>query len=217
MHGAGHSGLSFAPLAKENNDYRIISFDFRGHGANELKPSNDLSMETMIKDTEKVLQKIDELYPEDTIIIIGHSFGGAVAIKACCEILKSEFNMSLFEKIQGILVVDVVEGSALEALPFMMNVVSNRQKSFSSIEEAIKYMHKTQIRNLESSCVSIPPLLKEIKGILGKKTYEWKTDLVSSMQYWKGKRTNNNCICRLVHQYVKSLFITEDPERIDII
>ena len=34
LHGAGHSGLSFAPLALVNKNYRIISFDFRGHGFN---------------------------------------------------------------------------------------------------------------------------------------------------------------------------------------
>lgn len=202
MHGAGHSGLSFAPLAKENKDYRIISYDFRGHGYNVSKPSNDLSMGTIINDTLRVLKKVNDLYPEDTIIIIGHSFGGSVAIKTCCEVLKSESETSLYDKIQAILVVDVVEGSAMEALPFMMNVVSNRQKEFGSIAEAINYMHKTQIKNLESACVSIPPLLKEIKGSLGKTTYEWKTDLVSSEQYWKGN-SYMFIFFRLVFQYVK--------------
>lgn len=33
LHGAGHSGLSFAALAKElKNEFRVFSFDFRGHG-----------------------------------------------------------------------------------------------------------------------------------------------------------------------------------------
>ena len=33
LHGAGHSGLTFALLAKElKAEFRVISFDFRGHG-----------------------------------------------------------------------------------------------------------------------------------------------------------------------------------------
>ena len=30
LHGAGHSGLSFVPLVLINNNYWVISFDFRG-------------------------------------------------------------------------------------------------------------------------------------------------------------------------------------------
>jgi len=35
LHGAGHSALSFAALAKQlKSNSTCISFDFRGHGAN---------------------------------------------------------------------------------------------------------------------------------------------------------------------------------------
>ncbi len=43
LHGAGHSGLSFAPLALVNKNYRVISFDFRGHGYKRMSQCNDLS------------------------------------------------------------------------------------------------------------------------------------------------------------------------------
>ena len=48
LHGAGHSGLSFAPLALINKNYRIISFDFRGHGYNTMSEGDDLSEENLI-------------------------------------------------------------------------------------------------------------------------------------------------------------------------
>ena len=40
----------------------------------------------------------------------------------------------------------------------MMKIVNNKQKEFNNIEEAIKYMNKTQIKNIESCNVSIPSL-----------------------------------------------------------
>ena len=92
------------------------------------------------------------------MIILGHSLGGAVATKAVCHILKTEFNQDLYDKIQGIIIIDVIEGSAMEALPFMMNVVQKRENNFDSINSAIYYMSHTQIRNVESCRISIPPL-----------------------------------------------------------
>ena len=48
LHGARHSGLSFAPLTLINKKYRIISFDFRGHGYNTMSEGDDLSEENLI-------------------------------------------------------------------------------------------------------------------------------------------------------------------------
>ena len=184
LHGAGHSALSFSLLAELAKNFRVISFDFRGHGFNTIEPASDLSIDTLISDTEKVLLEVNKLFPDETMIILGHSLGGAVATKAVCHILKTEFNKDLYDKIQGVIIIDVIEGSAMEALPFMMNVVQKRENNFDSINSAIYYMSHTQIRNVESCRVSIPPLLKEGKDGKGKKVYQWKTDLVSSEKYW---------------------------------
>ena len=182
FHGAGHSALSFSLLSSLSKNYRIISYDYRNHGYNKMEPKNDLSIETLINDSEKVLLKINELFPKDTMIILGHSLGGGVAVKTCKHILKTEFNKDLYDKIQGLIVVDVVEGSAKEAIPFMMKVVNNKQKEFNNIEEAIKYMNNTQIKNIESCNVSIPPLLFYNKN---NNKYEWKTDLEKTEKFWE--------------------------------
>ena len=58
----------------------------------------------------------------------------------------------------------------------MMKIVNNKQKEFNNIEEAIKYMNKTQIKNIESCKVSIPPLLFYNKN---NNKYEWK------IKFWK--------------------------------
>ena len=184
LHGAGHSALSFSLLSELSNNYRLISYDFRGHANNITEPKDELSMSSLIADTEKVLLKINLLFPKDNIIILGHSLGGAVAVKTCSHIFKTRFNEDLYNKIQGLIVVDVIEGSAMESLPFMKSVVENRQKEFNSINEAITYMASTQINNLLSCRISIPPLLKQIKNKQGKKIFTWKTDLLATEKFW---------------------------------
>jgi len=185
LHGAGHSALSFSLLASLSNNYRVISYDFRAHGLNISQPEEDLSMATLVSDTEKVLLKINELFPKENIIVLGHSLGGAVAVKTCVNIFKTEFNQDLYKKIQGLIVIDVIEGSALEALPYMKSVIENKQKEFNNINDAISYMASTQIRNLESCRISIPPLLKQVKNAKGKKVFTWKTDLFKTEKFWE--------------------------------
>ena len=185
LHGAGHSGLSFAPLALVNKNYRIISFDFRGHGYNTMSQGDDLSEENLINDTITVLNYINEKYPLDNIIVIGHSMGGSVATKTCEEIFKNQDKYKdLYDKIQGLMVIDVVEGTAMEALPFMENIVNNRPETFPSIEKGIEYMFRSgTIKNLQSAKISVPPLLEEIV-INGKSMYKFKTNLMASKKYW---------------------------------
>ena len=185
LHGAGHSALSFSLLSELSKNYRLISYDFRGHANNTSEPEDELPMSTLILDTEKVLIKINELFPKDNIIVLGHSLGGAVAVKTCSHIFKTEFNKDLYDKIQGLIVVDVIEGSAMESLPFMRSIVEKRQNEFNSINEAITYMASSQIKNLQSCRVSIPPLLKQVKNKKGKKVYTWKTDLLATEKYWE--------------------------------
>lgn len=54
-------------------------------------------------------------YKDSTIIIVGHSMGGAIAAKFAEQISNSPHA----PRVQGLIVIDVVEGTALEALPFM--------------------------------------------------------------------------------------------------
>lgn len=185
LHGAGHSGLSFAPLALLNKQFRIFAFDFRGHGFNTMSNGEDLSVETLIKDTISVLDYVSSSFPEENIVIIGHSMGGSIATKACAHILSQKDKYKdLYEKIQGLICIDVVEGTAMEALPYMENIVYNRPPSFSSVEKGIEYMFKSgTIKNLDSARISVPPLLKETKKG-DSSIYEWKTNLMASKQFW---------------------------------
>jgi protein phosphatase methylesterase 1 len=59
--------------------------------------------------------------------------GGAVCTRACSDLQSVGF------VIGGIIVLDVVEGTALDALPHMMNILNARPDGFASIEKAVEW------------------------------------------------------------------------------
>lgn len=89
MHGAGHSALSFAALAREmKSQSTVVAFDFRGHGGHHCDNENDLSEETLINDSIQVIKHVSSLYPEASLILVGHSMGGSIATKTAFHIAK---------------------------------------------------------------------------------------------------------------------------------
>lgn len=76
--GPGHSCLSFKKsfdfLAA---DYRLIYYDQRGSGNSQTKPQPaDYSIEKLVEELESLRK---EIIQAEKIIVIGHSFGGALA------------------------------------------------------------------------------------------------------------------------------------------
>ena len=53
------------------------------------------------------------------------------------------------------MVIDVVEGTSMESLPFMENFVNNRPENFPSIEKGIEYMFR-------SGTIKIYKMLKSV-------------------------------------------------------
>lgn len=68
LHGAGHTALSFAPLAKIVKDDKfggtLVSFDFRGHGGHVHESEHDLNQDSLIQETVYVLKYTITKYPE---------------------------------------------------------------------------------------------------------------------------------------------------------
>jgi len=98
LHGAGHSALSFAALARNLKETAtIVSFDFRGHGDHYCENETDLSEETLIEDTLIVFQHVSKMFREASIVLVGHSMGGSIATKTCAKIL-SDFKSEEWAK-----------------------------------------------------------------------------------------------------------------------
>lgn len=75
IHGLSDNLLYWEPLATHlKNDFQIIRFDLRGHGASELG-NDDISIDTYVEDLNSLL---DELNISNANLI-GFSLGGAVA------------------------------------------------------------------------------------------------------------------------------------------
>ncbi|EEB06584.1 carboxyl methyl esterase [Schizosaccharomyces japonicus yFS275] len=179
QHGAGSSAMSFAPVARElakmsDNQVGVLSVDLRGHGETALTPNTDYSLSTLTNDLVHALQFIKErLMPGTQMFLVGHSLGGAV-----CATLTYE---RLVPGINGLAVLDVVEGSAIEALAHMQQYLSTRPKKFRSIKDAITWHLKTlTIRNSNSANATVPSLLQKNSDNM----YVWRTDLLATYPYW---------------------------------
>ncbi|XP_047175976.1 protein phosphatase methylesterase 1 [Vigna umbellata] len=176
LHGGGYSGLSFAVSAsKIKEKARVVAMDLRGHGKSSTENDLDLSVETMCND---VFAIIKELYGNSppAMILVGHSMGGSIAVHVAAR--------RSLSTLAGLVVVDVVEGTAMASLMHMQKILSNRMQHFSSIEKVIEWSVRAgSLRNIDSARVSIPSTLKYNES---KKCYLYRTELEKTEQYWKG-------------------------------
>uniref|UniRef100_A0A672JPA1 Protein phosphatase methylesterase 1 n=1 Tax=Salarias fasciatus TaxID=181472 RepID=A0A672JPA1_SALFA len=156
LHGGGHSALSwavFTGVIYNRINCRVVAMDLRAHGDTKVKNPEDLSADTMAKDIGKV---VEALYGENPppIMIIGHSMGGAIAVHTAAA--------NHIPSLLGLCVIDVVEGTAMDALNSMQNFLRSRPKTFKSLENAIEWSVKSgQIRNIESARVSMGGQVKK--------------------------------------------------------
>ncbi|XP_063042934.1 protein phosphatase methylesterase 1-like [Engraulis encrasicolus] len=160
LHGGGHSALSWAVFTAAMTSRvtcRVLAMDLRGHGATQVRHADDLSTYTMSRDVANVVRAT---YGEFTppIILVGHSMGGAIAVHAT--------SGALLPSVVGLVVIDVVEGSAMEVLHSMQNFFKGRPKSFKTIDHAIEWSVKSgQIRNLESARVSMVGQVRSVEQV----------------------------------------------------
>ncbi|KAK4788317.1 hypothetical protein SAY86_019636 [Trapa natans] len=176
IHGGGYSGLSFALAAsKIKEKARVVAMDLRGHGKSCTEDEIGLSIDTLCND---VLAVIRTMYGDSppAIILVGHSMGGSVAIHVAAK--------KVLRSLAGLVVIDVVEGTAIASLFHMRKILSNRVQHFASIEKAIEWSVKGgSLRNLESARVSVPSTLKYDES---KECYVYRARLEETEEYWKG-------------------------------
>ncbi|RKF57076.1 Protein phosphatase methylesterase 1 [Erysiphe neolycopersici] len=186
-HGAGSSGLSFAQLAieirKKLPSAGILSIDARGHGFTHISPVPeviDLSLNTLSEDLLFIINQTKTVFKWQEIpqlVLVGHSLGGAVIT-----------HLAKSAKLDGFLlcyaVIDVVEGSAMDALKSMQTYLLSRPTNFNSFESAIEWHIRSRtIRNPKSAQVSVPALLKQIGD--SSDLWTWRTDLAATQPFWE--------------------------------
>lgn len=175
LHGAGYSALTWSVMVESLTslaDCRVLAIDLRGHGETRIKDEEpgvdlDLSGDTMARDVGQVISHVyDGL--DVGVVLMGHSMGGALASLVASQGLPG---------LLGLVVEDVVEGTAMEALAGMHSVLQSRPRQFQSLEQAVEWCVRSgQVRNLESARVSMPGQVVTDSGLLGAKVVEDKME-----------------------------------------
>ncbi|KFM27424.1 Protein phosphatase methylesterase 1 [Auxenochlorella protothecoides] len=160
LHGGGYTGLSWGVLAAELRGIQcqVVAPDLRGHGETRSPDDADLAAETLAADVAELWHVLAARRRLTTpLVLVGHSMGGAVAVWAARRILEEDASCPL----AGVAVIDVVEGTALAALPSMRSVLSARPARFASLKEALAWARATHATtNPSAARLSLPSQLR---------------------------------------------------------
>ena len=103
------------------------------------------------------MKEVAAKFPEQSIIVVGHSMGGSIATKAVNFAQNNLSEEEWTKHIMGLFIIDVVEGSAMDALPFMESIVLKRPAKFQSLQEVVQFGYSNRsVRDLTSARVSMP-------------------------------------------------------------
>ncbi|KAI8320200.1 protein phosphatase methylesterase 1 [Martensiomyces pterosporus] len=185
-HGAGHSGLTFGLVSKHiytsstPPNVTVVAPDCRAHGATSGDGQDDLSLQRLVDDFVGIF---DAMFPDNKrdVVLVGHSMGGAVVTHVAAS--------KRVKNILGLVVIDIVEGSAMDSLPSIPMFINARPKSFRSVEGAIQWhLESGSIQNPESARLSVPSLIArvETEGDSSCAFWRWRTSLLPTEKYWHG-------------------------------
>lgn len=189
IHGAGMCAQSFSLLsnailaADDAGSTAVLAFDMRAHGAStaELSDEFNLSMRQLCSDASFVLQSA---LPEDRdlrLVLVGHSLGGAIATHLAAQGGEFAF-VHARHRVAALVVLDVVEGTAIESLEHMRTLLDNRPSTFPSLEDAVKWSVDSGVpRNSQSARISVPPLFVFDEPA---ELFRWRTPLRDTAPFW---------------------------------
>ena len=178
LHGAGQSSLVWSLLSSElrcNSAGAVVAYDARGHGDTRCADEQNLSRERMAQDCVLVLQQVLLLQEEGKqICLVGHSMGGSTAVAVAALLPKN---------VSGLVVMDVVEGTAMASLSAIRKFVNSRPASFASVAQAVRWaVDSGTIKSLDSARISVPGQLRQTEeGV-----WVWRTDVGASSEFWQG-------------------------------
>lgn len=93
------------------------------------------------------------------LVLVGHSLGGAIAIRVA-----ADPRLSGMASLAGLVVVEMVEGSALASLELMHKAILAIPRQFETVDAAIQWsVGHGVIKNAESARISVPAQLKPVR------------------------------------------------------
>lgn len=203
-HGAGSSGLTFAKLStslKRQSKLQgydevpgLFTFDMRGHGSTKcLNQASDdnytLPLDGICNDFAFILKEFYEKHfshaeKKPSLFLLGHSLGGSVVTKIVYDQQNGKKRLpdEIFERIKGLVMVDIVEDTAVKALGSMHSYLQGVPRQFRSMKRAIDWHLDSGLLNSRKSAeISVPVLVyKPNKS----QFYRWVTDLAQTASYW---------------------------------
>lgn len=221
LHGCPYTGLTWGPCAEElarrarssslssspASSMEIFAMDLRGHGASVANAPDAAACESfdpdvMAEDALETLRVFVARRGEEEktnktrrkVVVVGHSMGGAIAARLAKRLEELDAAGDGFVEVVGLILIDIVEGSAMAALPAMGALVDARPETFESLEEAMTWsMTKGGgTRNPRSAAISLPSQLRELRVAGGADTssasrrcrFAWRTNLRATAKYW---------------------------------
>jgi protein phosphatase methylesterase 1 len=185
----------------------IFAMDLRGHGesvanAPDAAACESFDPDVMAEDALETLRVFVARRGEEEktkktrrkVVVVGHSMGGAIAARLAKRLEELDAAGDGFVEVVGLILIDIVEGSAMAALPAMGALVDARPETFESLEEAMTWsMTKGGgTRNPRSAAISLPSQLRELRVAGGADTssasrrcrFAWRTNLRATAKYW---------------------------------
>lgn len=156
LHGANLSAWSFSLLcAKLSRRCRVFAFDARGHGETQLDAAELPTREVLCGDVDAVVEEfVAPRLGAEPVVLVGHSMGGAIAAHVAGAWKHPQ-------RLAGLCILDVVEGSALAALPRTRDAVAAMPSRFQSVEDAVGWTLEAGMLRLRAAAeLSVPHALR---------------------------------------------------------
>lgn len=214
-HGAGSSAMTFCHLthylmedhSNKEPSIGVFAYDCRGHGSSSA--TGNFSIGQLTADCAEVVRIFVEKHGrENSLYLMGHSLGGSVLTNYLTEHPENGYN------IKGLVMLDIVEETAISAFSAMPLFIERRPKQFASYADAISWhVQKNKfLYNVASARISIPHLFTKVNGVL-----RWVTDLAATTDFWSGWFTNlsSNFVECGKPQHVAKLLMLAGHETLD--
>ena len=112
------------------------------------------------------------------VILVGHSMGGALASHASAELSQAHPGIRL----RGLVVLDCVEGTALDSMPVMEAAIRARPQEFPTVDAALQWWLKAGLTRHEAAARQSLEAQLRVRGPAGQ--LGWRTDVAASVPHW---------------------------------